>query len=379
MAFEANDFVEWEGYISDESSFLGDDETKERLEAECAARNPLKSPQWKYRHRDPNVLAAKGKAAAEEVAREKRDEEMQSTAASPHVAETGEKSKYFAVGSREHVIDLTKLPKRTTPQFPSPSSDTPKLFNRREGDADARQLHESIAEFTQRLPVSSRIEDVGPWIWIENPHQRRIDDHMDVPKFQELGRKSLAKFTSDCEEIVTSNQGKGQATISRKIAPLREELRDDIERLAREYGVLSGKWMLFPNSEDLPRTWRLVAEGVADNRLGCAAKVGTIGPDTDTNNGRLICVYTKDFNDMEDILKVMHELIDLNLVNSDRGIYYKMDAYTYLDIAGKNEYGLRASKYGSRELLATSSPQKRSYQQTNRPRKRQMTLEAFQR
>jgi len=36
---------------------------------------------------------------------------------------------------------------------------------------------------------------------------------------------------------------------------------------------------------------------------------------------------------------------------AERGIYYKADAYTYLDIKGQNEWRLKASMYSSRDLL----------------------------
>jgi hypothetical protein len=35
-----------------------------------------------------------------------------------------------------------------------------------------------------------------------------------------------------------------------------------------------------------------------------------------------------------------------------RVIYYKCDAYTYLDISSSNEYKLKASMYNSRDMLA---------------------------
>ena len=34
-----------------------------------------------------------------------------------------------------------------------------------------------------------------------------------------------------------------------------------------------------------------------------------------------------------------------------RAIYYKADAYTYLELNSGNEYGLKASMFSSREIL----------------------------
>ena len=111
--------------------------------------------------------------------------------------------------------------------------------------------------------------------------------------------------------------------------------------------------MLFPMPEDVNSVWRVVAKGTLEGKLGCAAKVAT--DDGNTNKPeRLICVYTNDFGDKSDIERVLLEMKNLGLpVNGKdgRGIYYKCDAYTYLDIVSGNEYKLRASMYNSKELL----------------------------
>jgi hypothetical protein len=110
--------------------------------------------------------------------------------------------------------------------------------------------------------------------------------------------------------------------------------------------------MLFPGSEDITRVWRLVVDGVINNRLGCTAKVA---PDEGKEGDRLICIYTHDFRDKNDILRVLKELISMGLVNSgssSRPIYYKSDIYTLLGIYGQNaaEYGLQASLFTSKNI-----------------------------
>jgi hypothetical protein len=112
--------------------------------------------------------------------------------------------------------------------------------------------------------------------------------------------------------------------------------------------------MLFPQVSEVNEVWRRVCEGVDANRLGTGAKVSTSGKDGDP--ARLVCVYTKDFTDVADVRRVLCALVEMGLVRADmpRGIMYKCDAYTYLDIYGRNEYGLRASIYSSREILGES-------------------------
>ena len=131
--------------------------------------------------------------------------------------------------------------------------------------------------------------------------------------------------------------------------------------------------MLFPRLQDLTRVWRLVVDGVINNRLGSSAKVAT--DQYDGKEERLICVYTKDFRDTKEVLRVLEELAAMGLVEKGRGIYYKSDAYTYLDIYGKNaaEYGLQASVYSSQKLLASANFPAPG----QAPQKKQTTLKAL--
>ena len=110
------------------------------------------------------------------------------------------------------------------------------------------------------------------------------------------------------------------------------------------------KWMLFPREEEVNEAWRVVCEGVDADRLGIGANVSTAGLESDA--ARLICVYTRDFRDVEDVRRVLLALVDMGLVRAGRpGVTYKCDAYTYLGIYRGNEFGLGASVYASREML----------------------------
>lgn len=109
--------------------------------------------------------------------------------------------------------------------------------------------------------------------------------------------------------------------------------------------------MLFPALGSLDKVWKAVVEATADNRLGPLAKVAT---DDGKPTERLICVYTKDFRDTDDVRRVLKELVSMSLVKSERTIYYKTDAYTHLNLYAGNapDYGLQASHYSSQYLLA---------------------------
>lgn len=121
--------------------------------------------------------------------------------------------------------------------------------------------------------------------------------------------------------------------------------------------------MLFPKEEEVNGTWLSVCEAVADDRLGNGAKVAIADHSRVSSSAnkisksRLICVYTRDFSDLEDVRRVLDGLCELGLAPREgNGIYYKCDAYTHLGIESDNKYKLKASLYSSRELLKMSRP-----------------------
>ncbi len=81
--------------------------------------------------------------------------------------------------------------------------------------------------------------------------------------------------------------------------------------------------MLFPLPDRVNGIWKLVAESTASGELGKAAKVGT-----DDGRGesaaRLVCVYTEDFSDGEDVKRVLRKMKSIGLLDAaGRDIYYK--------------------------------------------------------
>lgn len=107
--------------------------------------------------------------------------------------------------------------------------------------------------------------------------------------------------------------------------------------------------MLFPHRNDSNRYWRLVAATTTEGKLRVASKVATLDA---LDPVTLICVYTYDFTDIDDVRLVLEKLVELDLCQTGgRPIYYKCDAYTYLDIKSNNRYKIRASLYSSKEII----------------------------
>lgn len=225
-----------------------------------------------------------------------------------------------------------------------------------QGNPASWQHDETVLDFIRRLPVEDEASaDVGPWLWVHARMTRRHWEAQslksDVQAFEDEAMGLLAGFKDQRLKLEEQHPEKPPATITRKLGPYKEALENNILHTALKHHVTSGKWMLFPGAKDLAPTWRVVAEATAEGKLGPTSKVGTWEPGND-KKGTLICVYTYDFSDLEDVKRVLLQLIDLGLVGQGgRQIYYKCDGYTYLDLGSNNSYNIRASLYGSKEVL----------------------------
>lgn len=225
-----------------------------------------------------------------------------------------------------------------------------------QGNPSSWQHSETVVDFLRRLPVSDpATAEAGPWLWVHAQYvQRRWENQSvqsNVIAFEDAALPLLQAFEAQFTNIEAQNPGMPAGTITRKLGPYRETLEHEILQTARKYHVTSGKWMFFPGSEELSRTWRIIAEATARGVLGPTSKVGTWEPGND-KKGTLICVYTYDFFDLEDVKRVLLQLVELGLTHRDsKQIYYKCDAYTYMGLGSDNPYKIKASLYGSHEVL----------------------------
>jgi hypothetical protein len=106
----------------------------------------------------------------------------------------------------------------------------------------------------------------------------------------------------------------------------------DMERLARTYNILCGKWMIFVPTNRVDAIWSLIARGVVDGKLRRTAKVGT------SRKGRVqshvICMYTTNWLDTEEREEVAKQIQKLLSHTEVKKMSYKPDLYTYLGIYG---------------------------------------------
>ncbi|KAB8204397.1 hypothetical protein BDV34DRAFT_226403 [Aspergillus parasiticus] len=300
-------------YFSDESSFYGSEDEKSRLEYLSKTYDP--EPYWENIH--PKLYSTI---------------QYDSLAASKQqpISETNPTTnKPKAKHSNTNIQFEPETPTSTTSH-------------------NARKPNESVQDFLTRLPPSAtESRSVGPWIYVDNPGAGQ--EEKDIAGLVGRGTEMLRAFEEKKVAIEVEMEGASALARGRKLVPLRRGLEGEIFALAKETGVVSGKWMLFLGEEVVDRVWGVVVEETVEGRLGVAAKVATR---EERGKARLLAIYTKDFGDVEDVRRVLERLVEVGLVKrEERPIYYKCDAYTYLEITSGNSYGLKASLFSSREVL----------------------------
>lgn len=212
--------------------------------------------------------------------------------------------------------------------------------------------------FIKRAPPLNSVWSEDGWLWVENPRAKPRTESPDLDVFVPLGTQYLNDYLDHRHQLETKNPGKAASAITRMLKPARDKLKTDIEQLAATSHVLSGKWLLFPRVEDVPTTWRTVAEAVVEGRLGNTAKIATDTDKKEDDGIRVICVYTADFTDESEVRRVCRSLNDLGLIPTERSIWYKADAYTYLNINRDNKYNIPPTSYSSKDILTTGNPSK---------------------
>jgi hypothetical protein len=104
-----------------------------------------------------------------------------------------------------------------------------------------------------------------------------------------------------------------------------------------------GKWLVFAPLSQIDELWAKIKLATEEGQLGISAKVATARPNPNAANpdSKVICVYTYDWTDEQDVRRVRQELRALGITSK---IPYKADEDTS---AGRyaNRGHKRISKY----------------------------------
>jgi hypothetical protein len=89
----------------------------------------------------------------------------------------------------------------------------------------------------------------------------------------------------------------------------------------------AGKWLIFQEPDVVDAAWKKVRDATIAHTLGISTKVSTAKPNPDSrDNRKVIYVYTKDWADEADVMRVREKLRELGFI--DR-IGYKRNIETF--------------------------------------------------
>ena len=96
----------------------------------------------------------------------------------------------------------------------------------------------------------------------------------------------------------------------------------------------SGKWLIFIKFTNVDMVWEKIKTATEKGLLGESAKVSTaaIHPFASKPDLKVICVYTYDYTDKDDVMTIRDELRKLGVINK---IPYKTDSATHQNLYEK--------------------------------------------
>jgi len=88
-----------------------------------------------------------------------------------------------------------------------------------------------------------------------------------------------------------------------------------------------GKWLVFIKKVFVDECWLTVKKALFDGKLGRHAKVSTSKPNNlkSKKGVSVICVYTYDYSDKNDVQRIKNEILKLNLPLVYEKLFYETD------------------------------------------------------
>ncbi|MGA3155499.1 MAG: putative phosphothreonine lyase domain-containg protein [Streptosporangiaceae bacterium] len=125
----------------------------------------------------------------------------------------------------------------------------------------------------------------------------------------------------------------------------------------------TGKWLVFVPARQVDRWWELIRLATEQGRLGISAKAATARHNdlATSRRTKLICVYTRDWQDQSDVQRVLRQLRGIGVTSR---LSYKTDEATVSGVYGTGS-AIYVSQPGSAEFedrtrrmhsLVTSGP-----------------------
>jgi len=180
--------------------------------------------------------------------------------------------------------------------------------------------------------LNSGLRACGPYLFerVENQEDFQEDFEEIFEKFQE-DYPQLAGSLLDCFGSTANTYGmlcSGEGVIPSRTtqmywivqdAPGIRPVESDDEKM--------GKWLIFISSEEADKIWKKIRGATCAGTLGISAKASTAKENPESRDDRVVIfVYTSDWEDKKDVMRVREELHQLGVTWR---IGYKRNIETY--------------------------------------------------
>jgi hypothetical protein len=155
-------------------------------------------------------------------------------------------------------------------------------------------------------------------------------------EYPELGGALILRYESP--EAIYQSMLEGEGVVPSRTTKMYWIVQDapDVRPDAIE-DELAGKWLIFLPPEKVDEAWIKVRNATCRSELGISAKVSTAKPNPDSrDNMKVIYVYTADWRDEADVMRVRERLRELGF--TDR-LGYKRNIETF-----KGEYSEKGKR-----------------------------------
>ena len=113
-----------------------------------------------------------------------------------------------------------------------------------------------------------------------------------------------------------------------------------IDEIAEKMGLLSGKWLIFIQREYADELWNKIEKIANEGKIWCA-KISTLVHPWASRGKHVVCVYTKNYLDKQDVMMVRKILKKIGVKSR---LSYKPDIYTLLGIYSDNKESFNLSR-----------------------------------
>ena len=156
----------------------------------------------------------------------------------------------------------------------------------------------------------------GGWIWCKSPvrpDKTRVDREEDIVAFQREYRACVQRGERVSQKLILD--------------------------LAKKHNVVYGKWLIRVTPNDVEEIWPKIRNAVLEGKLETAKIADTLEGDV-----FMVCLYTNDYTDKKEVLRVRQAIHELGIYPKSV-LYYKPDCITHLDLYAGVKKGLRMTIY----------------------------------